>query len=255
MLEWAKTFISGLKKKKSQDAPPQYLYRSGWDLDSREHQYGNSVNELVTFTNSSGRLTAIGSDSTGNAPDRQKMDERIAKKPVDVYREIIPESPAMNLVNLDGQIKLVERRMKMFTELGTNSSDEYEALGFLRARKAGLKIKTNFHWAVTTLPMIEQLIKKYKLSMVDFGSYAKNVPMEAVDELENFLAEYTKVRDDKPVLRLIIDDAPAPGQKSSLERKKDPILLASSPFGRFYYILGAWDKEVQVVDDLVYHGK
>lgn len=252
MLEWAKKFVSSLKKK---DSFPQYLYRSGWDLDSREHSYSNSINQLVAYTDGSGRLTAVGSESTGTPAQKEKMDERIAKKPVDVYKEIIAESPAMNLVDLDGQIKLVERRLKMFNELGTNASDEHEALGFLRARKTGLKQKTDFHWAVTTLPMIEELLKKYKLSMVDFGGYAKNVPMEAIDELEKFLGEYTKVRDDKPVLRLIIDDAPAPGEKISRERKKDPILLASSPFGRYFYILGAWDKEVQVVDALVYHGK
>jgi len=88
--------------------------------------------------------------------------------------------------------------------------------------------------------------------MVDFSSYSKNIPMEAIDELEKFLKEYTKVTDekDKPILRLIIDDVP-----ESKERKKDPILLASSPFGRYYYILGAWDKHVEIVDDLIYHGK
>ena len=85
--------------------------------------------------------------------------------------------------------------------------------------------------------------------------------MEAIDELEKFMKEYEKVSPGtKPVLKLIIDDIPekAPDGKvkgDSIERKKDPILLASSPFGRFFYILGAWDKEVEIVDDLIYHGK
>ena len=47
---------------------------------------------------------------------------------------------------------------------------------------------------------------------------------------------------------LIIDD----GGK---ETRKDPILLAKSPFGNWFYVLGAWDKEVQYIDDLIYYNK
>jgi len=63
------------------------------------------------------------------------------------------------------------------------------------------------------------------------------------------------------LVRLIIDESPDRDEKGevksevSRERKKDPILLASSPFGKWFYILGAWDKEVEIVDDLVYHNK
>jgi hypothetical protein len=72
--------------------------------------------------------------------------------------------------------------------------------------------------------------------------------MEAIDELEKFINSYNKVSNITPVLTLIIDE----GGK---EDKKDPILLAGSPFGKWYYLLGAWDKEVEFVDDLIYHGK
>ena len=189
------------------------------------------------------------------------MDMRLEKKPVEVWQELNGEEPKMNLANLDGQIKMVKRRQKVLRELGSNSSDEDEALEFLSARKKGLKAKTDFGWAITTLGQVSELVQKYKLAYVNFESYAKTIPMEAIDELEKFMKEYEKVSPGtKPVLKLIIDDIPekTPDGKvkgDSIERKKDPILLASSPFGLFFYILGAWDKEVEIVDDLVYHGK
>ena len=128
-------------------------------------------------------------------------------------------------------------------------NDEREALRFLMARKKYLKNKELFPWPVATFPKIEALCKKYKVRTVDFDGFYKNIPMEAVDELELFSKAYHTVEKEyKPMLKLVIDD----GGK---EDKKDPILLASSPFGRWYYMLGAWDKEVQIVDDLIYKGK
>lgn len=248
MIKELKTWLRKIKK----DGNPMPLYRSGWDL-GMSNAPSNVVwfNSLTTGTETGG----TGTNDSVTSREEKKLDERIAKKPVEVYGELVAETPEMNLVGLDPQIALVKRRLKMFEELGVNPVDELEALGFLEARKRGLKNKVSFRWAPTTLSLVNALVMKYKLSYVDFYGYAKNIPMEAIDELEAFIEEYSKVRDDKPLLKLIIDDEPAPGQKVSAERKKDPILLASSPFGKFFYILGAWDKEVQIVDDLVYHGK
>ena len=224
-------FIKSLVQKLRGNKQNEYMWRSGWELGSN---MGTEV--AYTFTQSPTQAA------------EKKEDTRIVKKPVEVYKEIVSETPDMNLVGLDSKIKLVEKRIRVMKEVGGNLGDENEALGFLRARKQYLKHKGSFSWAVTNLSMIDALIKKYKLSYVDFSSYSRNVPGEAIDELEKFGAVYNAVRDDQPVLKLIIDS----GGK---EQKKDPILLASSPFGKWFYILGAWDKEVEIVDDLVYNGK
>ena len=247
MLDGIRKFVAALRG--SNQVMP-YYFRSGWDLNSREsHVAGIAIGSTSQF------------NSSPSSADDKQMDMRLEKKPVEVWQELNGEEPKMNLANLDGQIKMVKRRQKVLRELGSNSSDEDEALEFLSARKRGLKAKTDFGWAITTLGQVSELVQKYKLAYVNFESYAKTIPMEAIDELEKFMKEYEKVSPGtKPVLKLIIDDIPekAPDGKvkgDSIERKKDPILLASSPFGRFFYILGAWDKEVEIVDDLIYHGK
>lgn len=224
--------IKDLIKKLRGNKNNKYLYRSGWSLDSQQND-----------------SPAIFVEEAGTSTKNKKEDTRITKKPVEVFKEILSEEPKINLANLDQQIALVKRRMNfLIDELGMGASDEKEALKFLEARKEYIKNKILFNWSVTSFSKIEELCKKYKVRVADFQSYYKCVPMEAIDELEKFIDAYKKVRKDEPMLKLIIDD----GGK---ETKKDPILLASSPFGKWFFVLGAWDKEVEIVDDLIYNGK
>lgn len=220
--------------KKLRGKKPKYLYRSGWNSDDGGNQPRYMIEEMVI--------------NNGPSYPKQKEDTRIIAKPVDVYKEIISEEPHMNLKDLDKQLKAVQRRKDMLEELGIEAGMEYEAVEFLKARKLWTVNKDKFRWNIASFDGVKDLCKKYKLREVGFESFYRNVPMEAVDELEKFNNAYKKIRKDRPMLKLIIDD----GGK---ETRKDPILLASSPFGRWWYILGAWDKEVEYVDDLIYRGK
>jgi hypothetical protein len=211
----------------------RYLYRSGWDLNPLLGDFGN---DMV-------RPMAVG--------EEPQKDKRKVVKPVSVYNEILSEEPVMDLEELDGQIAVVKTRMRMLkkaTGIDANnpSSDEYVALEFLKARKKYLKHKDKFGWALSTPKLIAKLLKKYQLRMVNVQGYYRTLPGEALAEMEKFATAWQKVRDDEPEYKLIID---------ADETKKDPILLGCSPFGRWYYVLGAWDKEVEIVDKIVYKGK
>ncbi len=186
---------------------------------------------------------------SGGSSSKEK-DKRIVKKPVEIYEQIISEEPKINLNNLDGQIKLVKERMKVLQQHTRNVDLKHEkiAIGFLKARKKYLKYKDEFKWAITNKDMIDKLCKKYKVKKVSFGNYYRNIPKEGVDEIKKFGEALQNVSNNDPLFELIIDD----GGK---EEKKDPILLATSPFGNWYYLLGAWDKEILIIDDLIYKGK
>lgn len=175
-------------------------------------------------------------------------DTREVKKPVEVVESIVIEQPVLDLNDLDKKIKVVRRRINVLTEQSCHLTDEREALGYLLARQKFKKYGAKFAWKVTTQEKINELLSKYKLMLVSFQGYAKNVPNEALDEIEQFAEAYGHITDEAPVLQLICD-------QGGPEQKKDPILLAKSPFGRWFYILGAWDKEVEYVDDLIYNGK
>jgi hypothetical protein len=220
----------------------KYSYRSGWDLGPSSNV---DVISDVLYTDS----TPSTMRSEPDYPAKTKeMDNRIEMKPVEVFQEIVSEEPKMNLASIDKQIKMVKKRKELLESMKISLSDEIEALKFLEARKKLLKKKYNFRWSITTFSKIETLLKKYKLQIVNVQSFYKTIPMEGINEMEKFLEEYKKVRDDLPVIKLIIDEG-------GRETKKDPIILASSPFGKWFYILGAWDKEVEIIDDLIYKGK
>ena len=193
-------------------------------------------------------LTEHSGTNFGSSNSKEK-DKRIDKKPVEIFEKIISEEPKIDLSDLDGQIKIVKERMNALTQhvRGADLQHEKIALGFLLARKKYEKNVTKFQWAITNQDMIDELCKKYKVKTVGIDLYYRNIPTEGVDEIKKFGEALAYVSHNDPIFKLIIDD----GGK---EEKKDPILLAQSPFGNWYYILGAWDKEVEIVDKLIYKG-
>ena len=185
-----------------------------------------------------------------NGSSKKEKDKRIAKKPIEIFEEIVSEKPKINLNNLDGQIKLVKERIKVLSQhlRRVNLDQEEQALGYLKARKRYERFGNKFKWEITNKVLIDKLCKKYKVKLVDIHQYYRNIPKEGVDEIERFGEALEYINNCEPLFKLIIDD----GGK---ETRKDPILLAASPFGNWYYILGAWDKEVEIVDKLIYKGK
>lgn len=194
---------------------------------------------MVSFSNNSWN------SSTG--PEVQQ-DNREVKKPVEVVSQILVEQPVMDLDDLDKKIKVVSRRIRVLAEQSVATGDDQRALEFLKARKAYRKYGHLFKWSVTTQEKINELLQKYKLMQVNLSSYARNIPNEALDEIEQFASAYEYILTTPPEFQLICDFG-------GPEQKKDPILLARSPFGNWWYVLGAWDKEVEYVDDLIYKGK
>ena len=222
----------------------QFAYRSGWDMRDR-------IEPIISISD----LTN-GENIYTSSRDIQKKDKRIEKKPVEVFKEIISKIPEIDCSNLDEKIKIVTNRMDVLESAGVKTSDEKDAIDFLKARQKLIKVKDEFKWATVTFEKVEKLCNKYKLKEVAIDNFYKTLPMEAIDELEKFITVYKKVSNVKPILRLIIDDFNRDGKKKiGKEQRKDPILLASSPFGKWYYLLGAWDREVEIIDDLIYKGK
>jgi len=196
------------------------------------------------------RIESMGGVNWGSSSSSDSKDKRKVAKPVDVFEEIISEKPKIDLHNLDKQIKIVKERKKVLQSHLRKNNFEHEemAISYLRARKKYTKYKDWFKWPVTTNDLIKKLCNKYKVRMVGIDSYYRNVPKEGVMEIERFGEAVRCVTNYNPQFKLIIDD----GGK---EERKDPILLGASPFGNWYYVLGAWDSEVEIVDRLIYGGK
>lgn len=219
--------LMGLFKKQK----PKKLFANTWDSNENESIW--YINPVVS-----------------SSDEKKEIDKRLDKKPVEVFEEIISETPALDLTNLDEKIKMIKERMRVLKNhmKGNSFAQEENALIYLEARKKYMKYKDLFKWATTDNILIEKLCKKYKVRLVSIDSYYRNIPKEGIDEIEKYGNAFKKVCNAEPEFRLIIDDA-------GKETRKDPILLVTSPFGNWYYVLGAWDKEVEILDDLIYKRK
>jgi len=199
----------------------------------------------------------------------KEEDTRKKVKPIDVLKEIVADKkPVFKIADVEHQIEVIENRVRVLKEQGIDGSmtgnvgDENRALSYLRARRTYSETHELFKWPTTTQPMVLDLLKKYKLHVVELSEFSRYIPKEAIDAIEQFGNACKKVNEKMvPDFRLVIDDEgfkevqKMRARKEAEKKKKDPILLALSPFGDWYYILGAWDKEVEFLDDLIYHGK
>jgi len=194
----------------------------------------------------------IAINSDWNTSRNEKEDKRLEGKPVEVWEQLKTIPADLDFSNLDQKITVIKKRIKVIEDnMKDIPSDEYEVLGYLEARK---KYKQNinlFQWPITTDEMVKDLCAKYKLKTARFEEYYTLIPEEGINEIGKYRHACRQIRKENPVFSLIIPDK----KEEPLSRHRDPILFSSSPFGRWNYILGAWDKEVAIVDDFIYNYK
>lgn len=76
--------------------------------------------------------------------------------------------------------------------------------------------------------------------------FIPELPDEAIDIIEEYTRFTLKLCGKKPVFYIIADKK----DFGEVDRQRDPILLAQSPFAFSWQVLGAWDDEVQYLGDL-----
>lgn len=93
---------------------------------------------------------------------------------------------------------------------------------------------------VDSLKAIENFIAKelHKLSKIE--QFIADLPSDAMQVMKEYTDNTKKLCDKKAVFYIIADKE----DFNKTNKRKDPILLAQSPFGHVWQILGAWDKEM-----------
>jgi hypothetical protein len=102
-------------------------------------------------------------------------------------------------------------------------------------------------FAYTTSSKIDALLAEQKhLQMGQVAQFVADMPKEATDAMKNYNAECQKLCGKLAVFYIIADKKDF--QKSN--KRRDPILLAQSPFAHSWQILGAWDEEMMFLEQL-----
>lgn len=177
--------------------------------------------------------------------DRKKK-ARLPKNPIDIVHDLevgikVPTDKIRESIKeLKRRIKFIKNTLKK-----NNANDEERALDMLKARLRYPKHAHMFRWKTTTDRHIRKMLDKYKLEHRGITYYMRNIPPQAITSMDLYAEILKNITKEPPEFSLI---APEEYFKNP---RNDPILLAKSPFGAFYYILGAWDKEISIVTELL----
>lgn len=186
----------------------------------------------------------IGISSSGSTDE--KIVEKIVVKPVDVINELQTVPTPFSINYLDEKITILQEKAKLIRQ--RYAKQEVEALiERLTARKRYIEFKEFFdQFQNTTDEKIQDLLKKYALEMHPSDIFIPEFPDEAVQLMKDYNAKVKEITGKETTYYVIAQ----PEHFRKAYEKRDPILLVQSPFGFYYQILGAWDKEMVMLSEL-----
>jgi hypothetical protein len=204
---------------------------------------GNGSTLTTTFMNFSGD---DGDSGNGNSVVVNKKPAKIAVKPIDVVNELETIPTPWTLANLQDKIDILEYKRDLITQ--KYSRREVEAMiERLENRKKWDKFKKFFDgYQNTTDEKIDDLLDKYDLVMKTSDLFVPEFPDVAIQTMKSYTDHMMKLCKKKPVFYVIAE----PDKFRKAYEKRDPILLVQSPFGFYWQILGAWDKEMMLLSEL-----
>lgn len=99
----------------------------------------------------------------------------------------------------------------------------------------------------TSTQLVMKLIKENNhLRAQEASSFVPDFPKDAIQAMKEYEDFCVKLCDKTPVFYVIAKSE----DFQKVAKRRDPILLAQSPFGHFWQILGAWDEEMIYLGDL-----
>lgn len=209
-------------------------------FDFRADMYGSMpISEVSIQLGRDDAMEGGGEPNVPEAPKPQRM-VKIAVKPIDVFDELERLPTPFSLEMLDQKIEMTKARAAMVKQHYTKRELEgiLERLEF-RKKYSG-PVKDYFSkFDTTSDEKIAKLLAKYKLEQHTSDLFIPEFPDEAIATMTEYTKQVEKLTGKKPVFYVISE---ASDFKQKWDRR-DPILLAQSPFGFFYDILGVWGPE------------
>jgi hypothetical protein len=208
-----------------------------FDFKNYQSQYtGATLNTFIS----------VGGDTRSDSKESEPTKTKIAVKPKDVLDELETIPTPWTLSNLEDKIEVLKYKAELITQ--HYSKREVEGLiERLENRKKWHKFKDFFQeFQNTTDEKIEILLEKYDLVMKTSDLFVPEFPDDAISVMKKYTENMQKLCKKKPIFYVIAE----PDKFRKAYEKRDPILLVQSPFGFYWQILGAWDKEMILLSEL-----
>ena len=180
---------------------------------------------------------------------------KVSVKPIDVLKDLEKRPSNWSLEGLSDKILMMEEKIELITQKYSKEESEGLLLCLKNRRKFDRKCKAAggrtyreyfSQFDETDEIKIDVLLKKYSLVMKPADIFIPEFPADATKTMSVVTKITMELCKKKPRLFVIANK----DQFRDADGKRDPILLAQSPFGFYYYILGAWDKEMLYLPEL-----
>lgn len=199
----------------------------------------------IRIINSGDQLVANG---TGIPTNNIEEETKINVRPKDVFDELerVPNPIDLDPESISKKIELLERKIKL-------GDIQFYTEQQMRGMIVRLKNRVHYNehkefydqYQYTTQEKIDGFIEKYNLCIKKSTLFVPTFPDDAINAMESYTKETEKFT-KKPEYYVIAKE----DDFKKKERKLDPILLVQSPFGFYWQILGAWDEEMLLLDEL-----
>lgn len=204
------------------------------------------VEYLFDFKNWASEYSNTGTFLPVSSIPENEKPQKIKIKPIDALIELETIPTPFSLTLIDDKIKMLKEKASLINQ--HYAKREVEALiQRLENRKKYNSYKDFFErFSNTTDEKISPLLTKYDLVMRASDIFIPEFPDEAIIKMKEYSEKLMEICNAKPVFYVIATEE---SFKKSYE-KRDPILLVQSPFGFYWQILGAWDKEMLLLSEL-----
>jgi hypothetical protein len=176
----------------------------------------------------------------------QPPDPRKPATPLSVMGELETVPTPFTVKDLDEKIATLKDK----TKLSSQRYAKEQIMGLIKRLENRKKYEENFEFynsfPNTTDEKIDKLLAKYKLEINTSELFIPTFPKEAIDIMVKYTNVTKKISGETPVFYVIAE----PKDFKKKREKLDPILLVQSPFGFFWQICGAWDKEMLLLSEL-----
>ena len=179
--------------------------------------------------------------------NEQVIGRVVAVKPIDVFHELERVPGPEMMKDIDAKIAVFKTKKSLIRDNRYCKDEAIDMVLRLENRKKWDEFKSFYEqFDNTTSDKVQDLVTKYKLVLKSSDLFIAAFPDEAINIMGEYVEQTMKLCGKKPVFYVIAEEQMFEDEF----KKKDPILLVQSPFGAYWQILGAWDKEMILLDEL-----
>jgi hypothetical protein len=202
--------------------------------------YQSQYNDNASFISNGGII------SHGVFIGGEETPSKIKVKPIDVLNELEIIPNPLTLTLLDEKIEILKEKSKLIVQ--SYVKREINALiERIENRKKYLEFKIFFDsFQNTNDEKIDILLNKYDLVMKTSDIFVPEFPDQAIIIMKEYSDKMMELCNKKPIFYVIATE----DNFQEKYKQRDPILLVQSPFGFYWQILGAWDKEMLLLSEL-----